>query len=156
MAFSETAFVPPPSTRMKNTLACFFAGVLTALAFAGCGKLGHDKDVAAGAMDQFHERFNAGEYDKIYDTADADFQGSTTRTDFLKLLDAVHRKLGDYKNCDNHGWNTNTFNSDTTVTLHYKTTFKKGEGDEEFVYRVAGTRATLRGYHINSNALITE
>ena len=144
---------------MRKSLTYLFAGMLTALGVAGCGKFAHDKDLAADAMDQFHERFNAGEFDKIYDTADADFQRTTTRTDFLKLLDAVHRKLGDYKNCDNHGWNTwntNTFNSDTSVTLHYKTTFKKGEGDEEFVYRVSGTRARLRGYHINSNTLITE
>ena len=131
-------------------------GVLAMGALAGGGRLTHDKETAAAAMDQFHERFNAGEYDKIYDTADADFQGSNTRADFLALLAAVHRKLGDYKNCDSHGWSTNTFNFDTSVTLKYTTTFAKGIGDEEFVYRVSGTRATLRGYHINSNTLTAE
>ena len=141
---------------MQSPFPKFLAALFWTVALAGCGNFTHAKEVAADAMDQFHDRFNAGEFDKIYDTADADFQGTTTRADFLKLLDAIHRKLGDYKNCDNHGWNTNTFNSDTSVTLHYKTTFKKGSGDEEFIYRVSGTRATLRGYHINSNQLITE
>ena len=141
---------------MKPSSLRFLAVVLCTVVFAGCGKFTHDKEVAAGAMDEFHDRFNAGEFDKIYDTADADFHGATTRTDFLKLLDAIHRKLGDYKNCDSQGWTSNTFNGDSSVTLHYKTTFKKGTGDEEFIYRVSGTRATLRGYHINSNTLITE
>ncbi len=141
---------------MNHFALKFFVGVLAAVALAGCGKLTHDKDVAADAMDQFHERFNAGDFDKIYDTADAEFQGSNTRADFLKLLAAVHRKLGDYKSCDNHGWSTNSFNFDTSVTLRYTTTFTKGAADEVFDYRVSGTRATLRGYHINSNTLITE
>ncbi len=141
---------------MNHFALKLFVGVLAAVVLAACGKLTHDKDVAADAMDQFHERFNAGDFDKIYDTADAEFQGANTRADFLKLLTAVHRKLGDYKSCDNHGWSTNSFNFDTSVTLRYATKFSKGAGDEEFVYRVSGTRATLRGYHINSDTPITE
>ncbi len=137
-----------------------FLGLLAVLLWmatlAGCGKITRAKDVAADAMDQFHERFNAGDFDKIYDTADADFQRASGRSEFLKFSAAVHRKLGDYKKCENTGWNVNSANSDTSVTLHYKTTFTKGTGDEEFIYKVSGSRATLRGYHINSTTLVTE
>ena len=60
-------------------------------------------------------------------------------------MEAVHRKLGDYKTCDSQGWTTSTFNSGTSVDLRYKTTFEKGVGDEDFVFRVSGTRADAAG-----------
>lgn len=144
------------SAHMKSILTSLFAGALAAIALSGCGKLAREKDLASDAMDQFHERFNAGDFDKIFDTADADFQRARPRGEFLNYIEAVHGKLGDYKNCDNHGWSTNFINSDTTVTLHYKTTFTKGTGDEEFVYRVSGARATLQSYQINSDKLNAE
>ena len=127
-----------------------------ALSPIGCGGFVRDKEIAANAMDEFHDRFNAGDYGKIYDTADADFQKAMARADCLKFLEAVHRKLGNYKTCASEGWNTRTFNSDTSVDLRYKTTFEHGGGDESFVFRVSGTRATLRGYHINAPKLITD
>ena len=140
---------------MKSRLLTpLLAVLLLACALTGCGDFIHGKEVAADAMDQFHDRFNAGEFDKIYDTADADFQKAMGRADFLKFIEAVHRKLGNYKTCDSQDWRSSTFNGDTSVSLRYKTTFEKGAGEEDFVYRVSGTRATLPGSHINSPQLI--
>ena len=123
---------------------------------SGCGGFVRDKETAADAMDQFHDRYNAGDFGKIYDTADADFQASTTRTDWLKLMDAVHRKLGNYKTCASQGWKTNTNNFDTTVGLRYKSTFEKGDGTEDFVFHISGKRAELRSYHIDAPKLIID
>ena len=103
-------------------------------------------------MDQFHERFNAGAYGKIYDTAGPEFQSRNVRGDLLQVLDEVHHKLGDYRTCDSRGSETSLF-GDTRVTLRYRTTFTAGEAEEEFVYNVAGARATLRSYRIDSDAL---
>ena len=142
---------------MKSPLlALILAALLLPCVFAGCGGVIRSREIAADAMDQFHDRFNAGEFDKIYDTADADFQGAMARADFLKFMETVHRKLGNYKTCDSQSWQSNTFNSDTSVGLRYKTKFEKGAGDEDFVFRVSGTRATLRSYHINSTKLVTD
>ena len=144
---------PPPMPRfpiLKPALA-----LLTAAALVGCGNVVRDKETAAKAMDQFHARYNAGEYDKIYDTAGTDFQDSNIRTDFLKRLDAAHRQLGPYKTCDSQGWKTNSLGGDTRVELRYRTTFANGQADEEFVYGVSGTRATLRRYRIQSDVLTT-
>ena len=129
------------------------APLLAAIALAGCGNSVRDKETAATGMDRFHERYNAGEYDKIYDTAGPDFQGENVRTDFLRLLDAVHHRLGNYKTCASQGWKTNSLGGDTSVELHYKTTFAEGTADENFVYTVSGTRAALRSYRIDSDAL---
>ena len=138
------------------SLAPILAALLLPFVLGGCGEVIHGREIASNAMDQFHDRFNAGEFDKIYDTADADFQGAMPRADFLKFMEAVHRKLGNYKTCDSQGWKSNTFNSDASVDLRYKTTFEQGVGDEDFTFRVSGTRATLRGYHINSAKLVTD
>lgn len=127
--------------------------LLAAAALAGCGNFVRDKETAATAMDRFHARYDAGEYDKIYDTAGPDFQGENVRTDFLQLLAAVHHRLGNYKTCASQGWKTNSFGGDTSVELHYKTTFAEGKADETFTYTVSGTRATLRSYHVHADAL---
>ena len=142
---------------MKTRLLLPVVAVLLMVGgLTGCGDFIHGKEVASDAMDEFHDRFNAGDFDKIYDTADPDFQKAMARADFLKFIGAVHRKLGNYKTCDSQGWKSNTFNGDTSVDLRYKTTFEKGAGEEDFLFRVSGTRATLRGYHINSTQLITD
>ena len=66
-------------------------GLVVAAVLAGCGHPLRDKGTAADAMDRFHERFNAGEYGKIYDTAGSEFQSNNVRWDFLTLLDAAKR-----------------------------------------------------------------
>ena len=130
-------------------------GLAVAVVLAGCGHPLRDKGTAADAMDQFHRRFDAGEYGKIYDTADPDFQNKTVRGEFLTLLDAAHRQLGDYKTCASRGWSSHSFGGDTRVELRYRTHFERGDADETFGYAVSGTRATLRAYRIESKALNT-
>jgi hypothetical protein len=78
-----------------------------------------------------------------------------TEEDLVKLLTAVNAKLGPVKKADRNGWNVNFHTSGTYVTLRYKTDSEKGDGTEQFVYRIAKGKAILVGYHINSNALIT-
>jgi hypothetical protein len=73
----------------------------------------------------------------------------------VALLAAVDRKLGAVKDAEKNGWNVNFQTSGTFVTLGFKTQFEHGRGVETFVYRIADGRALLAGYHINSNALIT-
>lgn len=143
-------------TAARSSLVQVVAASLVVGILACCGNILQNKEVAADAMDQFHERFNAGEFEKIYDTADGDFQVANTRSDFLKFIGTVHRKLGDYKNCDSQNWKSNAFNGDVSVDLTYKTTFEKGVGTEDFLFRVSGTRAALRAYRITSNTLAAE
>ena len=128
-------------------------GLVMAAVLAGCGHPLRDKGTAADAMDRFHERFNAGEYGKIYDTAGPEFQGKNVRGDFLSRLDAAHRLLGDYKTCADRGWSSRSFGGDTSVELRYRTHFERGDADETFDYTVSSARATLRAYRVNPKAL---
>lgn len=50
-------------------------------------------------------------------------------------------------------WHTG---SGTTVTLVYDTKFAQGAATEQFVWHISDNAATLYGYHINSNDLISK
>ena len=127
-------------------------GLVVAAMLAGCGHALRDKGTAADAMDRFHERFNAGEYGKIYDTAGSEFQAQNVRGDFLTRLDAAHRQLGDYKTCADRGWSSRSFGGDANVELRYRTHFARGDADETFAYAVSGTHASLQTYRIDPKA----
>jgi hypothetical protein len=44
--------------------------------------------------------------------------------------------------------------SGTHVVLVYKTTYTRGETEEQFVFQIQNGAATFVGYHVNSNALV--
>jgi hypothetical protein len=72
----------------------------------------------------------------------------------MKFLQSVRRKLGTVKSATQIA-NSNTFNGVTSVVLTYKTDFEKASAVETFTFIVSSDAATLQGYHVNSNALIT-
>jgi Protein of unknown function (DUF4019) len=121
--------------------------------FSGCS--GSANTVAAEqAVSSFHERLNAGQFAEIYELSSDELKKASTQSDFVALLDAVHRKLGDAKSGVDQAWNVNYHTSGTFVTLTYKTVYGEGEAAEQFVFRMQGDSATLAGYHISANALV--
>jgi len=126
---------------------------LAASTLGGCGST-KAKGEAEKSVATFHQRLDAGNFAAIYASTDPDFRKASTEKDFVGLLDAVHRKLGAVHNSNLAGWRTGTFNFQQRASLNYKTTFANGEAQESFDYRIDGSKASLVGYHINSNALI--
>jgi hypothetical protein len=98
---------------------------------------------------------SAQQFDQIYTETSDEFKKATTAQEFVDLLSAVDRKLGSVKRTTKNAWNVNFHSSGTFVTLGFKTQFERGAGDETFTYRLADGNALLVGYHITSNALIT-
>jgi hypothetical protein len=113
-----------------------------------------DTSAAEQAVPRFHELLDAGNFIEIYEKSSDDLKTSATQKDFVALLEAVHRKLGNTKSAEKIGWNVNYQTSGTFVTLNYKTAYADGNADEQFVYRLDGKVALLAGYHVNSNAFI--
>ena len=111
--------------------------------------------MAEAQITHFRELMAAQRFGQIYSEAADELKRSTTDQAMVKLLSAVERKLGPVKSAERNGWGVNYQTSGTTVTLKYKTQFERGSGLETFVYRVAGDKALLAGYHINSTDLIT-
>jgi opacity protein-like surface antigen len=128
---------------------------LVALVAVLCGcSMSADTTVAEQAVPKFHEQLDAGQFDAIYDESADELKKATTQQDFVVLLAAIHRKLGNTKASDKTGWTVNYQTSGSFVTLGYKTTFDGGSAQEQFVFRLQDKAAVLVGYHINSTALI--
>lgn len=115
-----------------------------------------DTKSAEQAVVQFHAALNGGRFDDIYTATGPDFKGVTTREDFSKLLGAIHTKLGNFQSGKTVGWNDNANTAGHYVTLSREAQFEHGAAQEQFVFKLgADKKATLAGYHISSNALIT-
>jgi Protein of unknown function (DUF4019) len=109
---------------------------------------------AEKAVSKFHEMLDSEQFAQIYEMSSDEFKKVSTQSDFVALLSAIHRKLGNTKSAQNQSWNISYLPAGTFITLTYKTAYSRGEGAEQFMFHVQGDSAVLVGYHINSNALI--
>ena len=115
-----------------------------------------DTNKAEAAVVQFHALLDAGETRAIYSNASADLKKVSAEPEFVALLDAIHRKLGSSKTSERTGLMVNRGTSGTFLTLTQKTKYTEGDAVETFTYRISDDGATLAGYHVSSNALITK
>jgi hypothetical protein len=115
-----------------------------------------DADLAEGKVPEFHALLDAGNAHAIYAASADDLKKSVSESDFVALVNAIHRKLGPVKSTAKPAWQSSHMPAGTFVTLTYKTQFAEGEATERFVYRLVGDQATLAGYNINSLALVTK
>jgi hypothetical protein len=113
-----------------------------------------DVEQAEKAVPQFHSMLNEGRFKDIYVATSGEFKKVATEADLLKLLDAVHRKLGTHRSKERQNWNVNYDTSGRLVTLVYSSDYSGGKAVETFVYRVKGDDASLVGYHVNSDAFL--
>ncbi len=119
-----------------------------------CAGFAQGKEAADRAVSEFHERFNQGRFDAIWEASGDELKRATSQQDFTALLAAVRRKLGDVTGSTGRSWNIRSFNLTTYVQLQHETTFSTGKAVESFQFVVRDGRATLVGYHISSNDLI--
>ncbi|MEO5773767.1 MAG: DUF3887 domain-containing protein [Sphingomicrobium sp.] len=128
--------------------------LLGLLALSSCSAAG-DTKAAEAAVVQFHSDLNGARFDKIYSETAPEFKSASTRPDFTKLLEAVHRKLGSFRSGKTIGWNDNVNTSGHFVILNRQAQFEKGPAEEQFIFKLNGTNSVIVGYHIASNTLIT-
>ena len=106
------------------------------------------------AASEFHGLYDVEDYDKIFDTAHADFKASKPKAEIISFVRSVREKLGKVKSSNRTGWQANSMNMKTNVVLTFSTEFENGKGEETFTYRIADGKATLLGWYVNSNDLI--
>lgn len=122
-----------------------------------CGSATKSLDLAEQNVQVFHAQLDTEQYDAVYAASDEKLQQTTTESDFVKFLGAVHRKLGKVQEANLRNTGVAWFSGQgATVTLVYQTKFTEGSGTEQFVWHVKDNGAVLYGYHINSNELITK
>jgi hypothetical protein len=108
-------------------------------------------------VEQFHTQMDTEQFTAIYAACDEKFHQATSESDFVKLLDAIHRKLGNVQQSDLRNTGVAWFaGQGATVTLVYQTKFASGSGMERFVWHVKENGAALYSYNINSNELVTK
>jgi hypothetical protein len=136
----------------------FVAVFVATLCFlASCGSSSKNVQLAKDSVGMFHAQLDTEQYSSIYKAADDKFHEATTENDFVKLLNAVHNKLGTVKKASVVNTGVAWFaGQGATVTLVYDTQFSDGTGTEKFVWHLKDGQATLYGYRINSNDLITK
>jgi hypothetical protein len=141
-----------PLVRVTGRMSLFF--FLTALISCSSGK---SLEIAAKAVDQFHSQLNSEQYQTLYAAADEGLHKAGTEADFVALLQAVHKKLGNVQSSKRSNFQIGiSTGQGTVVTMVYDTTFEQGPGTEQFLWHMQGDQPVLLGYHINSNALITK
>jgi hypothetical protein len=90
--------------------------------------------MAKGNVAQFHSELDSGQYAAVYAACDEQFHEATTESDFVKILEAVHRKLGNVQQANLRNTGIAWFSGQgATVTLVYETKFTEGTGTEQFV-----------------------
>jgi len=138
---------------------CCFGLVVLSVGWimSACGSSGKNIQLAKDSVGMFHAQLDTEQYNAIYAATDEKFKIASTEADFVKLVQAVHNKLGVVQDSKL----TNTVvawysGQGATVTLVYDTKFSQGTGREQFLWHIKDNQATLYGYHINSNDLVTQ
>ena len=139
---------------MRRLLCTAFAAAIVYF-LGGCGAKA-DMEKAEAAVDAFHAQLNTGSFDDIYNNSDDLLKNATSQERFVNLLSAVHRKLGTAKSADQKGFFLNYGNQGKIIRLTYSTQYGSDQASEEFIFHASGDRMMLAGYHINSDALITQ
>jgi hypothetical protein len=131
--------------------------LLAALSTVLCGcSPSADTAAAEQAVSKFHELLDSGRFAEVFVQSSDDLKKVTGEAEFVELLEAVHRKLGNSKSSTRQAWNVNYHTTGTFITLKYRTVYSEGEAAEQFVYRMQDSVPSLVGYHINSNTLIVK
>jgi hypothetical protein len=127
---------------------------LLPLALIGCSP-SDDLRLAEKEVEQFHEMFNAGEYEVMYVNAAQHLKDTSSKKDFVSLVDKVHQQIGSVKSSDQKSWGIESNTTDgTLVKLTYHVVGEKGFADEDFTYQIKHHRAALGHYKVRWRALV--
>ena len=135
---------------------CLRLMLITAIALAGPAGCSNSEDMkkAEAAVEHFHQQLNDAAFDAMYAESDDAMKAQATQEKLVKLLSAVHRKLGNFQSAKSTGWKVFTATGGTTVTLAYASSYEHGQADETFSFHIADGKALLNGYNINSLDMI--
>jgi hypothetical protein len=120
------------------------------------GSCSTKEDLAAAEreVEKFHQAYNAGHFDEIYEKTTDELKKKASREEFVGMLETIQRKLGKMTETKRTNWTVNFAAGGATVKLTYETSFAQSNGTETFDYRISGKKALLMGYNITSKNLL--
>jgi hypothetical protein len=111
--------------------------------------------LADAAARRFHDQLDAGQFEQICQEADeALSQEGPQHDEFIKVLEAVHHKLGDVIRETQGKINVNVNTQGTFVTVDFFTQFATDQAHETFTWRKSGNTLKLYGYYVQSKAFL--
>jgi hypothetical protein len=137
---------------------CALLSSLACLLFLvpSCKDMTQGKGLAAAAMVDFHKQYNDQKFTALYADSHPQLKAAATEADFVKLLEAMHRKLGKHVKSTESGWRVNSHNFTTYVISTQNSEYEQGKGTETFTYIVSDGACKLQTYHINSQDMLTK
>jgi hypothetical protein len=119
---------------------------------AGC-EAAKGKPFAEKAVGEFHTQLNAQQFAQIYAATAPEFKKSTEEAAAVEYFTLVHTKMGEFKSANQTGFNANSDNGVSSVTLDYDTEYANGKATETFVYKVEGEKVSLVNFKLTSDAM---
>lgn len=133
--------------------------LVAAAVILGCSvacNFSENRAQAENAVALFHTQLNDGKLEDIYQSASDAFRSSGSKTDFVAYLEAVRKKLGQFKSSETTFVNVNSTTGGTFVSLNLQSTFEQDVAAEEFTFVVSQGRPVLQRYNINSKTLVVK
>lgn len=137
---------------MRRPVTAIAAVTLGLGAFAGCGEPRLSPEATASATREFREHYERKEFGLLYASAAPEFRADGSETMFIEAMQRMSEKMGTWQSAKSLG-NAKVAGEGDKFVVRYQSRFSNGEATENFVWRNAGGRAVLIGYHINSRAL---
>ena len=151
----DFGYAPPRPRRVLRKWSLALTAVFLIYLLWQCGSgLYQGRSLSNDAVNQFHQNLNAERYEAISASADDAFRNSGKEEDFKRLLQAIHRKLGDAGQTNMNNLSVNATAGGTFITAIYQTTFAKGSATETFTWKKSNGQIKLYQYNILSNAFI--
>ena len=132
---------------MRKLAMAALAGILVITGCSGPASV----NAARQNVDIFHNHFNSGNFQAIWDNSAPDITEAGPKEAFMQLLGNLRGFYGKAMATEQTGWrfNENTGGSFSSVVM--KTTFEKGIAYEDFIFRNYGDQQKLAGYHISKD-----
>lgn len=119
------------------------------LGLTGCG-LAKDTKVAEAEAERFHQRWNANEFQAVFDDAHMEFRDAQPAAKMVVTLQVVKQNYGQLKSTKRRSWGFHSDKGITEVNLAYDSAYDHGAAVEEFTFRMTGEKALLLNYNIAS------
>jgi len=137
---------------MNLTQCAYFLFIILGSLLSACNPRGHI-EAAERAAKVFHDRYNAQQYDAIYDEAGPAFRASASKRDFVAYEANSHEKLGDLKSADIANYNILYLFAGPQVRLDYNSQFANGDAVESFEIHFKNDKPVIDAYRIDTPLL---
>jgi hypothetical protein len=152
---SNLGYTPDPPKRAWWKWSLALTTLLLIFLMWQCGSaLRQGRVLADPAVQEFHKKLNAGQYEEIYREADEGLAEEAKHDELVKFLEGVHARLGDAGITSQLNMRVNATTFGNSVVAQYNTTFARGSAVETFTWTKKGGTLKLLGYHIESNAFV--